>query len=235
EGGGLKDMPKWFRNLSKASKKTLKDINTFHNKLKNNANATADAYKQMVLGVQEGIKVGLEKTFLSAVDNMGKGWDKFVDGAKEAAGALADKIKTSLVAAVSEWITAQAMSAIAGAAKWVFTTFPFPLSLGIAAAAVGAVSSFFHNLQYLAEGGIVTEPTLAMIGEAGPEAVVPLNKEFGGKNVTVNVNMPVENLAPENIESVADRMTEAAKDGVMEVIEMSKQVNRTAGEYEEEV
>lgn len=37
----------------------------------------------------------------------------------------------------------------------------------------------------LAAGGIVTSPTLAMIGEAGPEAVVPLGQGIGG--VTVNV------------------------------------------------
>lgn len=37
------------------------------------------------------------------------------------------------------------------------------------------------SIPYLAEGGIVTGPTLAMIGEAGREAVVPLDKadEFG--------------------------------------------------------
>lgn len=44
------------------------------------------------------------------------------------------------------------------------------------------------NIPMLAEGGIVTSPTIAMIGEAGPEAVVPLNKGFGGGiNVVVNV------------------------------------------------
>ena len=44
------------------------------------------------------------------------------------------------------------------------------------------------NIPYLAEGGIVRSPTLAMIGERGPEAVVPLNKmgNMGG-GVTVNV------------------------------------------------
>lgn len=41
----------------------------------------------------------------------------------------------------------------------------------------------------MANGGIVTSPTLALIGEAGPEAVVPLNKASGmGSNITVNVN-----------------------------------------------
>ena len=42
----------------------------------------------------------------------------------------------------------------------------------------------------LADGGIVTGPTLALIGEAGPEAVVPLDRMggMGGNNVTINVN-----------------------------------------------
>jgi hypothetical protein len=44
------------------------------------------------------------------------------------------------------------------------------------------------NIPYLAEGGIVTSPTLAMIGERGPEAVVPLNQMGAmGGGVTVNV------------------------------------------------
>ena len=50
------------------------------------------------------------------------------------------------------------------------------------------------KLPRLAEGGIVTSPTLAMIGEGnGPEAVIPLSKLGsmgfgGGANITVNVN-----------------------------------------------
>ena len=49
----------------------------------------------------------------------------------------------------------------------------------------------------MAKGGIVNKPTLAMIGEDGPEAVVPLSKKNnpngiglggGGNNITINVN-----------------------------------------------
>jgi hypothetical protein len=40
----------------------------------------------------------------------------------------------------------------------------------------------------LANGGIVASPTLALIGEAGPEAVVPLDKMGQMGNVTINVN-----------------------------------------------
>jgi hypothetical protein len=45
------------------------------------------------------------------------------------------------------------------------------------------------TIPMLAEGGIVTKPTLAMIGEAGAEAVIPLSKGGmgGGINVVVNV------------------------------------------------
>ena len=47
------------------------------------------------------------------------------------------------------------------------------------------------KIPMLADGGIVSSPTLAMIGEAGPEAVVPLSQGAGalggGMNVTINI------------------------------------------------
>jgi archaellum component FlaC len=49
------------------------------------------------------------------------------------------------------------------------------------------------NIPKMATGGVVTRPTLAMIGEKGPEAVVPLNKAggMGGAvyNITVNAGI----------------------------------------------
>jgi len=44
------------------------------------------------------------------------------------------------------------------------------------------------DIPRMAEGGIVNSPTLAMIGEAGTEAVIPLDK-MGGFGTTVNVNV----------------------------------------------
>jgi hypothetical protein len=46
------------------------------------------------------------------------------------------------------------------------------------------------KIPMLAAGGIVTGPTLAMIGEAGPEAVIPLDRmgQMGG-GTTVNINV----------------------------------------------
>jgi hypothetical protein len=54
---------------------------------------------------------------------------------------------------------------------------------------VGVIGGFTldtPNIPLLARGGIVTSPTLAMIGEAGPEAVVPLDR-LGGNTYQVNV------------------------------------------------
>jgi len=43
------------------------------------------------------------------------------------------------------------------------------------------------NIPMLAEGGIVTKPTLALIGERGSEAVIPLSKMNQGGNMYVTV------------------------------------------------
>jgi hypothetical protein len=53
---------------------------------------------------------------------------------------------------------------------------------------VGAIGGLLGSIPGLAAGGIVTQPTLAMIGERGPEAVIPLNRGNSGVGgVTVNV------------------------------------------------
>ena len=57
---------------------------------------------------------------------------------------------------------------------------------------LGSLGSFvggaIKGIPGLAAGGIVTQPTLAMIGEGGPEAVIPLNRiSGGGSGITVNV------------------------------------------------
>ena len=49
----------------------------------------------------------------------------------------------------------------------------------LAASAAAQVAAGFIGAIQLAEGGIVTQPTMALIGERGPEAVIPLNKAGG--------------------------------------------------------
>lgn len=55
---------------------------------------------------------------------------------------------------------------------------------------VGVNIPHIPEIPKLANGGIVSRPTIALIGEAGPEAVVPLSKGKGfGGNVHVTVNV----------------------------------------------
>lgn len=57
----------------------------------------------------------------------------------------------------------------------------------------GASITVPANVPKMAAGGIVTTPTLALIGEAGPEAVIPLGRGggVGGNNYSITINTGV--------------------------------------------
>jgi TP901 family phage tail tape measure protein len=77
----------------------------------------------------------------------------------------------------------------------------------------------------LAKGGIVNSPTLAMIGESGAEAVVPLNGAGGGVGgVVVNVQMPAGGTVILDDESTAQRFGDF-------ISEQVRQVLRTQGAF----
>ena len=62
--------------------------------------------------------------------------------------------------------------------------------LGGDGSAAGGANPAGLDYKAMATGGIVTSPTLALIGEAGPEAVIPLSKAGGmGMNITVNAGL----------------------------------------------
>ena len=56
-----------------------------------------------------------------------------------------------------------------------YSGIPFA-GVALGAAAVASLVGVMKSLPMLAEGGVVTGPTVAMIGEAGKEAVIPLDK-----------------------------------------------------------
>ena len=58
-----------------------------------------------------------------------------------------------------------------------------------------------RGIPLMAEGGIVTKPTLAMIGEAGSEAVIPLDK-MGSMGTTVNINVAGSVISEGELQSV---------------------------------
>ena len=77
------------------------------------------------------------------------------------------------------------------------------------------IMAVFAPIPFFAHGGIVTQPTVGMIGEAGPEAIIPLDQlgSFGGgQPVVVNINAQVAD-APfaEQVGEVVRREISAAR------------------------
>ena len=71
----------------------------------------------------------------------------------------------------------------------------------------------------LAEGGIVRSPTLAMIGERGPEAVVPLNGRQGG--ITINILGPTygfDDFEEKVSEAITDSVRRGGFGGVLQTL-----------------
>lgn len=96
--------------------------------------------------------------------------------------ALLDEIKKKQVSQAIQQIQATTQR---------IDTFIYTTALESTKALNTDISKFlsqFNDAPRMADGGIVTQPTFAMIGEAGAEAVVPLDKMGGmGTNVVVNV------------------------------------------------
>ena len=58
-----------------------------------------------------------------------------------------------------------------------------------------------------AEGGIVNQPTLALVGEAGPEAIVPLGKGQGGLQNVIKIYLDSREISARTIEAVEERLS----------------------------
>lgn len=102
---------------------------------------------------------------------------KIVDGIKSAAGFIGN-IASGIWRAVKGMLN-QAIGKINSALE-----FRISLPLG------KSISINPPDIPMLANGGIVTRPTLAVIGEAGPEAVVPLNGRYGmGDTYVIKVSV----------------------------------------------
>lgn len=95
-----------------------------------------------------------------------------------------------------------AAKAVQEALKWMWSPLGGLIIAGALAALVAIQSAISSSTTPkatpLAEGGIVTKPTLALIGEAGPEAVIPLSRGrrgTGAGGVTVNVTVTGNNIS----------------------------------------
>jgi len=101
---------------------------------------------------------------------------------KTIASAAVDTAKTSISAAIAK--------GVAGIVSSALETIPFPFGLIAAGIAGGAAAAIFNAaIPSFAEGGMVTGPTLAMVGDnpSGTEVIIPWERigELGTRQVEV--------------------------------------------------
>ena len=76
------------------------------------------------------------------------------------------------------------------------------------------INSKRGDLIALANGGIVTSPTMALIGEAGPEAVIPLSDSGLGGNITINITNAGSVIAEADlVSSIRNALLQAQNNG----------------------
>lgn len=144
------------------------------------------ALQPIVNGIKNIISVfwqGLVSLFERGKAALSNTWDAMWGGMKNTAIGIWEAVKQSMKDGIN-WMI--------GKINWLIDKIN-----SIADAVPGVEPNLIPKIPMLAEGGIVTRPTLAMVGEGGqPEAVVPLSKAgsfgFGGGGSGTNVYITVE-------------------------------------------
>jgi len=110
--------------------------------------------------------------------------DSIGNALKDAFTGTVDAIKT----AVGAYLTVYKTMFNTIAKAWNNTIGKLSFHIPSWVPGIGGKGFDVPNIPELADGGIVTRPTVALIGEAGPEAVVPLSRGGAMGNVTINVH-----------------------------------------------
>ena len=193
-------------------KKAVDAVTGFFAKLKDFFMGWVNFIKGLLTG-DVGLAVeGLKTIFKNLLTFFQTGWDfvkvlrgAIVDGLKRVKDFIAPKLKEfgkSFLETISTVLKTSAGVVFEGV-KFVFNKVIDKINDFINSLNSGLGFSFFGididppdlpNIPRLAKGGIVSQPTTALIGERGPEAVIPLSRAGGNLgqtnvNITVNAGM----------------------------------------------
>lgn len=116
-------------------------------------------------------------------------WQGFLDFVKD----IPNKIKSLFGGLVGVIVSPFRTAFNAIAAAWNNTVGKLQVHTpDIPGTSWGGLDLAMPKIPYLASGGIVTRPTLAVVGDGGPEAVVPLSRGgYGGAPIIVHVHNAV--------------------------------------------
>jgi len=154
--------------------------------IKRNVTEKTEAVKQQLLNNWESIKTGAINIVTSIKDKLLSIWTSITDGIKSSINTILKYLNKMIDGmnrisfSIPSWVPG------IGGKSWGFS---------------------LPNVPYLAEGGIISRPTLAMVGEAGPEAVIPLDRYnsshgspavniyIGGKRLIENIDFSLGSSA----------------------------------------
>lgn len=157
---------------SKAEIEALMEVDKEKKKAEEEEKKRLDERKKAIDSFQADVAAG----WSSHIEAMIKGTESFAEGVKGFAQTVGNAIIRLAAEEAAEFIVLQAAKAIA-AAYAAHAGIPV-VGLALGAAAAAAVVAEINRAKSeagLAEGGLTTGATRALIGESGPEVVLPLD------------------------------------------------------------
>ncbi len=153
--------------------------------------------------------------------------DMIMDG-KSFEAAMKSVFNTVLRTAIETFTRVAIEAAIARAAAGGITGSAGGVGAGLLVGGVAISMLKDFKFPKFQEGGIITQPTFGLIGEKGPEAVVPLNKSglFGSVEVNIHQsnNMTVNGFGEEQTREIMRRISAATRSGAAEGAELVKSI-----------
>lgn len=148
-------------------------------------NSGAEKIKEGGMSIEENTKLGKETFFKTIQDWLNNTKTRLIE-AREKTRAFFDNLWNNIGVIIANWWEN---------IKTAWNNLIDDLKEGFRNILNGLIRLYnkipiLPDIPYLAEGGIVKKPTLAMIGEKGPEAVIPLNRNNPMGNITITINNP---------------------------------------------
>lgn len=212
-----------IRNIIEGALRVIQGIiNTVSALIRGDWGAVWNGIKQIVSGAWQFIQGAIRNAINTARTLMGMGWQVIKNLTQGAWNGIKNVVRAGVdgmmnfirsipgrVGAIASGAFDSIKEAFRSAINFIINgwnniEFSVP-SFSAFGVTVGGQTIGTPNITPLADGGIVTGPTLALIGEAGPEAVIPLGKHGTGNTITVNIYGDADAQAISKLEAAVKR------------------------------
>lgn len=180
------DVVRWWGNIKTDVLSKVQgiwgDVTTWWNNIKTDVGIKLEEIYNSVTTKWQDIKnevynkaYGIRDDVVGAIEKLKERWDEIWGGIKTTATNIGREIKDTVRGVVNSVIGfINRMIDAWNRLKFTVPEVEIPFVGKFGGFTIGV--SYIPHIPYLAKGGIITDPTLAVVGERGPEAVVPLSR-----------------------------------------------------------